>query len=348
MGTEKRERQKANRALKHQQEQQAASRRKLYRKIAIGVAGVAALVLFVWIASTVVGDDDEPSTPSPRSRSRQRSTTIRSTPFRRRRTTGGLIRMITPRLVATLAVRRTARGRLRERRLLVRVRHHRVRGHRVSGHRAPRPTRHEADDDARPRTECPPIEGADCADARVRRGTADVPRRPGPRTRRSSPPTRASSPSPSIPNRLRSRRTTSCSWRATSTSTTPCAIASSRTSWCSAAIRRRPAPAAPATRSSTSRRRRAQYQIGSIAMAKTVEPDSAGQPVLHRHRRRRRRAPARVRTVRPGDRRPRHHRRRDGRRGLARRVADGTDRDPVDPHRRGLTVPLARTTTCLR
>ena len=63
MGTEKRERQKANRALKHQQEQQAASRRKLYRRIAIGVAGVAALVLFVWIASNVVGDDDEPVTP---------------------------------------------------------------------------------------------------------------------------------------------------------------------------------------------------------------------------------------------------------------------------------------------
>jgi hypothetical protein len=63
VGTEKRERQKANRALKHQQEQQAASRRKLYRKIAIGVAAVAALVLFVWIASTVVGDDDEPVTP---------------------------------------------------------------------------------------------------------------------------------------------------------------------------------------------------------------------------------------------------------------------------------------------
>ena len=63
MGTEKRERQKANRALKHQQEQQAVSRRKLYRKVAIGVAAVAALVLFVWIASNVVGDDDEPNTP---------------------------------------------------------------------------------------------------------------------------------------------------------------------------------------------------------------------------------------------------------------------------------------------
>ena len=63
MGTEKRERQKANRALKHQQEVQAVARRKLYRKIAIGVAGVVALVLFVWIASTIVGDDEEPVTP---------------------------------------------------------------------------------------------------------------------------------------------------------------------------------------------------------------------------------------------------------------------------------------------
>jgi hypothetical protein len=63
VGTEKRERQKANRALKHQQEQQAVSRRKLYRKVGIGVAAVAALVLFVWIASNVVSDDDEPSTP---------------------------------------------------------------------------------------------------------------------------------------------------------------------------------------------------------------------------------------------------------------------------------------------
>jgi ferric-dicitrate binding protein FerR (iron transport regulator) len=65
VGTEKRERQKANRALKHQQEAQAATRRKMYRKIGIGVAGVVAVILFVWIASTVVGSDDEndPVTP---------------------------------------------------------------------------------------------------------------------------------------------------------------------------------------------------------------------------------------------------------------------------------------------
>ena len=63
MGTEKRERQKANRALKHQQQVQAVARRKLYRKVAIGVGAVVALVLFVWIASTVVSDDDEPGTP---------------------------------------------------------------------------------------------------------------------------------------------------------------------------------------------------------------------------------------------------------------------------------------------
>ncbi len=65
MGTEKRERQKANKALKHQKEVQAVARNKLYRKIGIGVAGVVAIVLFVWIASSVVGTDDEtdPVTP---------------------------------------------------------------------------------------------------------------------------------------------------------------------------------------------------------------------------------------------------------------------------------------------
>lgn len=68
MGTEKRERQKANRALKHQQEVQAVARRKIYRKVAIGVAAVVGVVLFVWIASTIVATDDDdgpvdPGTP---------------------------------------------------------------------------------------------------------------------------------------------------------------------------------------------------------------------------------------------------------------------------------------------
>ena len=64
MGTEKRERQKANRALKHQQEEQSAARRKMYRNVAIGVGAVVAIILFVWIASNIVGnDDDGPTTP---------------------------------------------------------------------------------------------------------------------------------------------------------------------------------------------------------------------------------------------------------------------------------------------
>jgi hypothetical protein len=65
VGTEKRERQKANRALKHQQQLQQASRRKRLRLIAIGVGAVAAVFLIAWIASTFVADDDEPVTPIP-------------------------------------------------------------------------------------------------------------------------------------------------------------------------------------------------------------------------------------------------------------------------------------------
>jgi len=65
VGTEKRERQKANRALKHQQELQQASRRKRIRVIGIGVAAVAGVFLIAWIASIFVGDDEEPTTPTP-------------------------------------------------------------------------------------------------------------------------------------------------------------------------------------------------------------------------------------------------------------------------------------------
>lgn len=63
MGTDKRERQKANRALKHQQIEQQASRRKTLRWVVIGVGAVAAVFLVAWVASTFVGDDD-PATPT--------------------------------------------------------------------------------------------------------------------------------------------------------------------------------------------------------------------------------------------------------------------------------------------
>ena len=41
------------------------ARKKLYRKVALGVAAVAGIVLFVWIASNVVGGaDDQPAPPA--------------------------------------------------------------------------------------------------------------------------------------------------------------------------------------------------------------------------------------------------------------------------------------------
>jgi len=63
VGTEKRERQKANRALKQQQVQQEASRRKTFRLIAIGVGAVAAVFLLAWIASNFVADDNPAPAP---------------------------------------------------------------------------------------------------------------------------------------------------------------------------------------------------------------------------------------------------------------------------------------------
>jgi ferric-dicitrate binding protein FerR (iron transport regulator) len=64
VGTEKRERQKANRALKQQQMEQAASRRKTTRRIAVGVAAVAGVFLVAWIASNFVADDEPTPTPT--------------------------------------------------------------------------------------------------------------------------------------------------------------------------------------------------------------------------------------------------------------------------------------------
>jgi hypothetical protein len=64
VGTEKRERQKANRAQKLQQEAQVAKRRTTLRYVGLGVGAVAAVFLIAWIASIVTGDDDEPATPT--------------------------------------------------------------------------------------------------------------------------------------------------------------------------------------------------------------------------------------------------------------------------------------------
>lgn len=63
MGTEKRARQKANRAKGQQEAEQAITRRKTMRNVAIAAAGVVGLVLFVWIASNIVGSDDDAPTP---------------------------------------------------------------------------------------------------------------------------------------------------------------------------------------------------------------------------------------------------------------------------------------------
>ncbi len=79
------------------------------------------------------------------------------------------------------------------------------------------------------------------------------------------------------------------------------------------------------------------YQVGSIAMAKTIEPDSAGSQFFIIIGVRRRGAAARLCAVRTGDRRPRLDRRGDGRcRDSRRRRPVRAHRDPVGPHRRDL------------
>lgn len=65
MGTDKRERQKANRQLKYQQQAKDAQKQKLTKRVIVGgvaVVGLLALVLFLaWIAGR--GDDDDTVTP---------------------------------------------------------------------------------------------------------------------------------------------------------------------------------------------------------------------------------------------------------------------------------------------
>jgi len=63
VGTEKRERQKANRAQRQQEVERKAGRKKTMRTAALVVGGIVAVILFVWIASEIVGTDDDPSTP---------------------------------------------------------------------------------------------------------------------------------------------------------------------------------------------------------------------------------------------------------------------------------------------
>jgi hypothetical protein len=64
VGTEKRERQKANRALKQQEVVRQRQRRTLTRRILIGVGAVVGVFLIAWIASNFVGNDD-PVVPVP-------------------------------------------------------------------------------------------------------------------------------------------------------------------------------------------------------------------------------------------------------------------------------------------
>ena len=67
MGTEKRERQKSNRALKLEQEQREArtrqTRRKILRAVAIVVIGLAGVVLIAWIGGAF--DSDQALAPAP-------------------------------------------------------------------------------------------------------------------------------------------------------------------------------------------------------------------------------------------------------------------------------------------
>lgn len=64
MGTDKRARQKANRARAQQEAEKAVAKRKTLRTAAIVAAAIVGLVIFVWIASNIVADgNDEPTTP---------------------------------------------------------------------------------------------------------------------------------------------------------------------------------------------------------------------------------------------------------------------------------------------
>jgi cyclophilin family peptidyl-prolyl cis-trans isomerase len=64
VGTEKRERQKANRQLKYEQQAKEQQRRKLTRTVVIGVAAVVGVLALVLFLALVVGGDDDDDTPA--------------------------------------------------------------------------------------------------------------------------------------------------------------------------------------------------------------------------------------------------------------------------------------------
>jgi hypothetical protein len=60
VGSEKRERQKANKAMRQQEVAQTESRKRNLRIGALVVGGIVAVIGLVWIASAVTSDDEQP------------------------------------------------------------------------------------------------------------------------------------------------------------------------------------------------------------------------------------------------------------------------------------------------
>jgi hypothetical protein len=64
VGTEKRERQKANKAMHQEQLAQAEGRKKQIRIGVLVVGGIAAVIALVWVASTLTSDDSDDQPPA--------------------------------------------------------------------------------------------------------------------------------------------------------------------------------------------------------------------------------------------------------------------------------------------
>jgi len=66
VGTDKRERQKANRQLKYQQQAKEVSRRRLTKRVLIGAGAVVALLIFIVVLALLVNrnSDDDATTPT--------------------------------------------------------------------------------------------------------------------------------------------------------------------------------------------------------------------------------------------------------------------------------------------